>query len=74
MQHPRARIIVVENRGPLDAEGGATRKLALLAELAADGRLESRVATVAPWHDAADVLDRIERRELSGRAVICIGA
>ncbi|MFX5578931.1 hypothetical protein ABTD84_20975, partial [Acinetobacter baumannii] len=70
--HPGARLIGVDNRVALRVPGVGTRHLTLLAQLAASGQLDPMVSTVAPWDQAGDLMAKMDRRELSGRAVIRI--
>jgi NADPH:quinone reductase len=44
--------------------------LAWLLALAAAGRLEARLALTVPWQEAAEALDALRQRRISGKAVL----
>lgn len=50
--------------------GGGAATLARLLALVADGSLDPGVSTVADWHDAASVVQRLLGREIAGKAVL----
>jgi NADPH:quinone reductase-like Zn-dependent oxidoreductase len=50
---------------------GGTR-LAALASLVADGRLEAKVDLVVPWERAAEAIDALMERRVSGKAVLAL--
>ncbi|MGH2636964.1 MAG: zinc-binding dehydrogenase [Actinomycetota bacterium] len=50
-----------------------TSRLAALAGLVAEGRLESRVDLLLPWGDAASAIDALMERRVNGKAVLTIG-
>jgi NADPH:quinone reductase-like Zn-dependent oxidoreductase len=47
-------------------------RLAALASLVADGRLESKVDLVVPWDRAAEAIDALMERRVSGKAVLSL--
>jgi NADPH:quinone reductase-like Zn-dependent oxidoreductase len=51
---------------------GKSADLAVLAALAADGRLKPRIDLITDWHQTADALAALARREIRGKAVLTI--
>lgn len=70
--HVAARLVSVDNRVALRTPGEGARKLAALGALAASGSLETGVTVVAPWEQAGELLARLDRREITGRAIITV--
>lgn len=70
--HIAARLVSVDNRVALSTPGEGVRKLTYLGRLAASGLLETGVTAVAPWEQTGELLARLERREITGRAIITV--
>ena len=70
--HVAARLVSVDNRVALLTPGEGSRKLAVLGRLAAAGRLNTGITAVAPWEETGELLARLERREITGRAIITV--
>lgn len=51
-----------------------TSRLAALASLLAEGRIASRIDLEVPWERAAEAIDALMSRRISGKAVLTIGA
>jgi NADPH:quinone reductase len=56
----------------LHGRTGSSR-LAALATLVAEGRLSSKVDLTLPWERAAEAIDALMQRRISGKAVLTIG-
>lgn len=67
---PLVRIVGFFHHVP-EAEKGAD--LATLAGFVADGRVRPRLGAVADWTELRDLLDRLEDREIRGKAVVTVG-
>jgi NADPH:quinone reductase-like Zn-dependent oxidoreductase len=57
----------------LHGRTGSSR-LAALASLVAEGRLTSKVDLEVPWERAAEAIDALMERRISGKAVLTVGA
>jgi NADPH:quinone reductase-like Zn-dependent oxidoreductase len=67
---PGARIYTLNLRDELVRHGGASRDLARLCALAADGRLDGQVELEHSWTDPAPALEALLERRIGGKAVL----
>ena len=67
---PGARIYTLNQWDESAAQGGATKDLARLCTLAADGRLDGQVGYEGSWRDPAAAIEALLTRSIGGKAVL----